>query len=71
MLSRTMFLEPWLLAASCPSLTRNVKDGAARFHCNSVSQGEREAIGCGVGCRLFSRPLLEKREKGRTPNYFG
>ena len=29
MLSRTMFLEPQLLAASCPSLTRNVKDGAA------------------------------------------
>ena len=29
MLPRTMFLEPWLLAASCPSFTRDVRDGAA------------------------------------------
>ena len=27
---------------------------------------------CGVErCRRFGRPLLEKREKGRTPSYFG
>ena len=46
--------------------------GLTYFYCNSVSQGEREAIGCGVErCRLISRPLLERREKGRTPSYFG
>ena len=29
MLSRTMLFETRLLAASCPSLTKNAKDGAA------------------------------------------
>ena len=55
------------------------------FYCNSVSQEEREALGCGARkedrtvstvrqapLRLSLRAgFLEKREKGRTPSYFG
>ena len=55
--------------------------GLTYFYCNWVSQGEREALGCGVGkeesngvgcsagpLRLSLRAgSLEKREKGRTP----
>ena len=44
--------------------------GLTYFYCNSVSQGGN-VMKCEKRCRPFGRPLLEKREKWRTPSYFG
>jgi hypothetical protein len=59
------------------TLSKNaMPPGLTYFYCNSVSQGEREALGCGVGKEGSngvgcSAGPFWKREKGRTPSYFG